>query len=123
MLGNIVKREYFTDRTILLLSGGAIAIALFIILRVLLGVQQFNDKVAVRYTQYGIEQFERGNWFTSWDMAFFALVTTIAALFIAMRLHASKRPISLTVLSLQIITMIFLVLVSHAILSLSPATS
>ncbi len=123
MFDGIVRRDFFRDRTALVASIVALGMAVLIIIRVLFSVQQFSDKVPIRYTQFDIEQFERGDWYSLYELAGFAFLTTAASIVIAMRLHREKRDLAVAVLGLQLVVLIFAAFVSNALLNIPPVVS
>lgn len=123
MLASVFRREFFADRSMMIFSG-LISIALLaIVFRVLSTVKQYDFKIAVRYTQYGIDPFPLGDWYSLYDMAAFAVVSSVVVLLIAMRLHAAQRSLAVIVLGLHLVVMVFLVIVSNAILSTTVTSS
>ena len=107
----------------LTLSFLSIALALVNIFRVLFSVKQYDFKIAVRYTQYGADSFILGDWYSLYDMAIFAFVTTVIALLLSMKLHPLHKPVAIGILVLQLILMIMLFIIGHAILSRPPVAS
>ena len=115
MFGNLVRREFFQDRPVLVMTGVLIVSALYIIGQTLLNVEAFDYKVAVRYTEIGPDSFPLGDWFAQAEPAIFAGIMTLLAILISARLHHTNRSLSFTVLVLQQLVLIFLFFVVTAL--------
>lgn len=105
----------------MLVSAG-LALAIVNVFNVILQVEQKDFDIPVRYTEYGASPIVLGDWFTLYEFLAFAVVATIFNVVIALRLHKERRQLSIAMLIAQIIIMIFLLLVSRAVLGL-PAVS
>lgn len=123
MLEKLFPKEYFKERRLLLLAGTLIPVMLVIVLRVLVEVRQYDYKVTVRYTQYGADSFVLGEWYTLYEPAFFALITTLTSLLLSLRLYKLDVKLSYLVLVLQYIILLFLFIVSGALLGASSIVS
>ncbi len=118
----LFSREFIKDRFSLLLMAFGFIFALINILHVVLRVEQRDFDIPVRYTQYGTSQIILGDWYTLYSLALFAVVATVVNFVLALRLHSSRRQLAIAILIGQILIMVFLFLVSGAILGL-PAVS
>lgn len=117
MLKNLVTKAYFEDRLLTVMSGVSLMLGLFNIFNVVLRVEQFDFKITV---QYFIDDLVLGEWWGLYKFALFAAVSTVLSLIISFRLFLQKRSLSITVLVMHQIVMIYLILVSNAILAVSP---
>ncbi len=119
----LVSREFIKDRYSLMLISIGLILAAVNILHVILRVEQKDFDIPVRYTQYGASPIVLGDWYTLYEFALFAIVATAINVVIALKLHkSSRRNLATSVLIGQIIIMIFLFLVSRAVLGF-PAVS
>jgi hypothetical protein len=118
----LISREFIKDRFALLLMAFGLLLALVNILNVFLRVEQRDFDIPVRYTQYGSSPIVLGDWYNLYALAFFAIVATTVNFVLALRLHKNRRQLTIALLIGQLLIMIFLFLVSGAILGL-PAVS
>lgn len=123
MLEKYFRKEVLSDKPMLALLIANVSVAVISIVRVVLSVQQYDFKITVRYTQYGSNSFQLGDWYALYDMALFAGFVTIITTAIALRLHSENRNLALVLLSLQMIVMLFLAFVSGALLDIPSVTS
>jgi hypothetical protein len=123
MLSKLFSKDYVNDRPLLVLASVLVVSTLGLILRVILSVEQYDFKVAVSYTQYGADSFVLGDWYSLYGFAVFAFISTIAAVAISGRLHRQDRGLSYVVLSLQLIVLVFLALITNALLNASSIVS
>lgn len=106
---------------VLLVANGLAMLAS--ILRVLLTVRQYDFKITVRFTQYGIDSFQRGDWYNLYELALFAGVAGLLAIALALRLHENNRNLAIAVLWMQLIVFFFLFFVTGALLNTPSVTS
>lgn len=123
MLSNLFSKDYFDDRPLFVLSGLAVFSMLVTVFRVLTTVQQYDYRIAVGYTQYGADSFKLGEWYTLYEFAVFAVISTIAAIFISAKVFKIGRQLAYGTIVLQHVVLLFLFLVSNALLSASSIAS
>jgi hypothetical protein len=119
MIEKVFPKEYFKERRLFGLSVAMLIVTLITVLRVLLQVKQYDYKVTVRYTQYGADSFELGEWYTLYEPALFAIVTTVVALLISFRLFHVDKSLSYVVVTLQLVALGYLFVVAGALLGAS----
>jgi len=119
MLNKLFSREFFSERPLMIANGLALLSMTITVLRVLTTVRQHNSKVGVSYTEYGADTLRLGEWYTLYEFAIFALISTLAAVFISARMCKVDKPLSYTVIILQHVVLVFLFIVSGALLSAS----
>ena len=123
MLSKIFSKEYFDERPLLLLTGMALVTMAVTVFRVLTTVRQYDFRIATSYTQYGADSFDLGEWYQLYEFAAFGVITTLAAVFISARLLKIDRSLAYSVVILQHIVLVFLFIVSNALLSTSGAAA
>src|SRR5690606_37281182 len=97
MSNKLINREFFKDKPLVALSGLLVVTASASIARVLLSVRQYDYKITVRYTQYGADSYQLGNWYELYELVAFAVLSTLVAIFLASRLQLNQRHFAITV--------------------------
>ncbi len=123
MLSKLFSKEYFRERALMVLTLMAIVSMAVTLFRVVTTVRPFSYKILTSYTQYGPDTFESAEWYTLYEFAAFALITTLGAIFISARLFRVDKPLSYTVIILQHVVLVFLFIVSNALLIASGVAS
>jgi len=118
----LISREFIKDRFALLLMAFGLLLAVINTLNVFFRVESRDFDIPVRYTQYGNSPIVLGDWYNLYALALFAVVATTVNFVIALELHKNRRQLTIAMLIGQILVMVFLFLVSSAILGL-PAVS
>jgi len=112
-------KKYFQDRPILFLNLVVVLGALINIIAVLLRVDTSRDVSIVRYqAALGLSGYPKGSMTELYSFAVFAALIAIFAIFLSVRLYPQKRSLSILILCLTIITLLFNLIVSGAILNL-----
>ena len=119
MMNKFFSKEFFSERPLLLLSGLALVSMAVTVLRVLITVRQYDFKIATSYTEYGPSPVQLGEWYTLYEFAAFALITTVAAILISARLLKIDRSLAYVALILHHVILVFLFIVSGALLNAS----
>jgi hypothetical protein len=117
-----VSKDFIKDRFSLLLMALGVGLAVINVINVVLRVEPRDFDIPVRYTQYGSSPIVLGDWYNLYSLALFAVVATVSNVVIALKLHKNRRQLTVAVLVGQILVMVFLLLVSGALLGL-PAVS
>ena len=117
MMNKFFSKEFFSERALVLLAGLAILSMSVTVFRVLTTVRSVDSKIATGYTQYGADTLLRGEWYTLYEFAVFAVLSTLGAILISARLLKIDKPLSYITLVLQHIVLIFLFIVSGALLN------
>jgi hypothetical protein len=117
----IINKELFKDRLLITLIGGNVVLGLITIIRVLISVTRYDIDIPVRYTQFGgVDSYVAGDWFTHYNFAIFTVVILVVNTLIALRIYRHRRWVSIGVLSMQVFVLVFLVVVSGAIINTLP---
>ena len=119
MLSKVFSKEFFSERALLLLAGLALVSMSVTVFRVVTTVRSYDFKVATGYTQYGADSFQLGEWYSLYEFAIFGVISTVAAILISARLLKIDRALAYTALILQQAILVFLFIVSSALLSAS----
>lgn len=119
MLNKIFSKDYFSERALLFLTGTALLIASGITFQVMTTVKQYDYKIATGYTQYGADSFKLGEWYSLYEFAAFAVITTVAAVFISAKVLKLDRSLAYAAIILQHVVLVFLFVVSSALLGAS----
>lgn len=122
MSTTLINRDFFKDKPMVALSSALLVSAIIVIARVMFSLRQYDYKITVRYTQYGADSYQLGNWYTLYELVAFAILSTLTAIFIASRLQVNQRHFAITYLLLQQIVLIFLFMVANALLG-TPSVS
>lgn len=83
-----------------------------------LNVKSQEIKVPVRYSGYDASLSDKGNWFSLLSLLIFGIVMFVVNIAISIKVYRLRKTISIWMLSLNIVIMIFLILVSRALLNL-----
>ena len=103
----------------MVLNGMAILSMVIIVLRMLISVHRYNYKVATGYTQYGVDSFIKGEWYSLYEPAIFAVITTVAAILISARIYKIDKSLAYTTIALHNIVLLFLIIFLGALLGVS----
>lgn len=116
MSGKLINRDFFKDKPLVALCGLLLVSTAAVVARVLISVRQYDYKITVRYTQYGADSYQLGNWYSLYELIAFAVLSTLTAIFLASRLQANLRSFAVVTIVLQQIILIFLFMVANALL-------
>ena len=120
MFKNLIHRDYFRDRTVVLLGVIAAVLTLVNIFFVIFKVRSHDFEVPVRYTEYGPDQLLLGEWYTLYELVLFNLVTMAANVLVSARLHLMRRYMSIALLGLNLVVIVYLFFVTQALLGNFP---
>ena len=76
-LTSIFSKEFFRDRTMIVLSAGLLVSMIVNILIVLFVLEERNYPVAVRYSDFSSSPLDRGPWSSLYVLPVFSLVTGV----------------------------------------------
>jgi hypothetical protein len=113
----LFTKKYFQDRPVLFLNLIVVLGALINVISVVLRIDTSQTVAITRY-QASLGLFERGSTTELYSFAIAAVVIAVAAILLSARLYWLRRSLSLVVLLLAIITLLFNLIVSGAILNL-----
>lgn len=110
--------QFTKDRPMLLLT---ILVGLLASLNVLLTfirLRSHDFKVPVQYIAYDGSVIQTANWYSLYSLALFAILSAVAAIFLAHRLHSSNRMFAGGLLIAQTLLAVVTLLVTNSLLSL-----
>jgi hypothetical protein len=117
---SLFAKEVFKDKPLAILLAAGVMLTVAIIIRVLVSVKQYDVDIPVRYTQFGSEpSFINGDWYTHYELMFFAILILALNGFLALRLYRSDRWLSLLISMTQVIILMLLLIIAAALLSTS----
>jgi hypothetical protein len=112
-------KKYFQDRPILFLNLVVVLGAIINIIAISLRIDTSRTAAIIRYeSALGLSGFPKGTTTDLYGFVIVAILMAIVAVLLSARLHAQRRELSLTVLSLTVIALLFNLIVSGAILNL-----
>lgn len=118
MIKKYFSQPFFKDpqATILLVAG-------FLLLLVhsvdfTLNIQSQEIKVPIRYSGYNESLSDKGHWLSLLALMVFGIVTFIVNAAIAIKVYRLRRALALALLLLNVVIMVFLILVSRALINL-----
>lgn len=83
-----------------------------------LNIQSQEIKVPIRYSGYNESLSDKGHWLTLLALVVFGIVTFVINGAIAIKVYRLRRALAIALLVLNVVIMVFLVLVSRALLNL-----
>jgi len=89
---------------------------------VLVRVNSQDFEIPVRYTQYGASPVGLGEWFSLYELGIFAVAAFAMNLVLSIKVYTLSKGISKMILGLTVLLLIFLLIVSWALLGLSPSS-
>lgn len=118
MFKKFFSQPLFKDpkATILLVAG--LLLVLIHTLDFSLNIRSREIKVPVRYSGYNESLSDKGHWITLFILVVFGVATLVVNTAISIRVYRLRKPLAITLLSLNIVVMVFLILVSRALLNL-----
>lgn len=118
MINFVKAHSIFKDRQAVMLMSVGSALALLIVGYVLLMVESRDFKVEVRYSGYNRTLTHKGEWYTLYLFPLFAVTTHLLNSFLSLRAHQIQRTIAITILSFNIVVLVFTLIVSRSLLQL-----
>ena len=109
---------FIKDKAILLFVAIDSLLVLSIVGVVLLRLRSHDFKVPVQYVVNDGSVLQVSQWFTLYSLAAFALLSGVATIVLAQRLHKSERNYSLVALIVFAVSAVFGLLVTNALLGL-----
>jgi len=83
-----------------------------------LNIHSREIKVPVRYSGYNESLSDKGHWISLLTLVVFGVATLVVNTAISIRVYRLRKSLALTLLSLNVVIMVFLILVSRALLNL-----
>lgn len=118
MINFVKANAIFKDRQAVILMTVGAGLALLSVLVALLFVESKTFKVDVRYSGYDRTLSDKGDWYTLYVFPLFAVLSHIINSYLALKAHSIQRMLSLTILSFNIIVLLFALRVSWALFDL-----
>lgn len=109
---------FFKDRAAVLLVTLNGLLALGITLSVFARLRSHDFKVPVQYVVNDGSVLQTSQWFTLYSIVLFAIAGTVGVVILAERLHRSAREFALVTLGVLILTLIFGLFATNALLTL-----
>jgi len=112
-------KSYINDKVVVFFNLVVILLGIFNSLLIVLRVDTTQSVAIIRNnTTLGLAGFERASSSALYQFLLIALLITIGNTVVSIRVHNIKRGVSLTVLGLTIVALVFLTIISTAILGL-----
>lgn len=118
MFAFLFNRSFFRDRVMLTLGFMLIGLLFVNLFIVYFNLEERNYQVPTRYSDFSTSPLERDNWQTLYALPLFSIVTTVFNIILAVKIHASRKDISLAVISGGLFILFVNVYVSLSLLSL-----
>jgi 1,4-dihydroxy-2-naphthoate octaprenyltransferase len=116
-----IPKRYFYDRVVLVLLTVSIFIALALVINILIRVTSGQGAVDY-FVQYrstaGVRAFSPGGVGEILTFILFGVITLITSITLSIRTYATKKELSLAILSFGILLLLLAVIVSNALLAL-----
>lgn len=109
------------DRAAITLLLGVVTACLILIVAVVIRLHPSDIQIPVRYTGYGQTFIYRDQWYTQYSYVGFALIIMLINGFLAVRLYAMRRMLSLGLLSMSLLAAILAIIVVTAMFNLAPS--
>ncbi len=105
---------------ILLLLAVAIEVSI-IIITTLVRLHSSDVQIPVRYTGYGTANIYRGQWFTMWQFALFAVLITAINSFLAIKIYQMSKMAGRGIMGFTIFLLLAGIFVVNAVFNLAPS--
>jgi len=109
------------DRTAIILLIAAVVEVGIIIITTLVRLHSSDVQVPVRYTGYGSANIYRGQWFTIWQFAIFAVMITAINNFLAIKIYQMSKMAGRGIMSFTVFVLLTGIFVLNAIFNLTPS--
>lgn len=118
MLKKFFAQPFFQDSKAIALSVIGLLLLAVHTLYFTFSVKSQEIKVPVRYSGYDASLSDKGHWFSLLSLLLFGILAFVVNIAISIKVYKLRKTISIWMLTLNIIIMVFLVLVSRALLNL-----
>ncbi len=118
MIKKFFSQPFFRDSqaTILLVAG--FLLVLIHTFDFALNIQSQEIKVPIRYSGYNESLSDKGSWLSLFALVVFGIATVVINGAIAIKVYHLRRSLAIALLVLNVVIMVFLILVSRALLNL-----
>lgn len=109
------------DRVAVLLFLTLIFGTIVILATTIARIHPSDIQVPVRFTGYGQSNIDRDHWYTQIAFGLFGVLVVIINGFLAAKLHAISRILSLGIIAMSIFILILALIVANAVFNLAPS--
>lgn len=118
MLKNFFSQPLFKDARATLLVVAGFLLMLVHTIDFTLNIQQQEIKIPIRYSGYNESLSDKGSWVSLLVLLVFGIVVFVINTAISIKVYNVRRTLAIMLLSLNVVVMVFLILVSRALLNL-----
>jgi hypothetical protein len=118
MIKNFFSQPFFHDPKATALAITGLLLLVVHTIYFTINVQSQEIKVPVRFSGYDASLSDKGHWFSLLSLLIFGIVAYVVNIAISIKIYKLRKTISIWMLTLNIIIMVFLILVSRALLNL-----
>lgn len=118
MLKKFFTQSFFKDSQAVALLAIGFLLLLFHGIDFALNIQSQEIKVPVRYSGYDESLSDKGHWLSLLTLVAFGITAFAVNTAIAIKVYFLRRSLAISLLMMNVVVMVFLVLVSRALLNL-----
>ncbi len=118
MIKKFFAQPFFKDSKATMLAATGLLLLVVHTLDFTMNVKSQEIKVPVRFSGYDASLSDKGHWFSLLSLLLFGIIMYIINVAISIKAYRLKKTISIWMLTLNIVIMVFLILVSRALLNL-----
>ncbi|MDX1765941.1 MAG: hypothetical protein R3313_03225 [Candidatus Saccharimonadales bacterium] len=118
MINFFKRHSIFKDQQAVILMGIGTVMVLVLLIYSGLVIESRDLKVVVRFSDYTRTLSDKGEWFTLYIFPIFAVLAHFINSYLALKLHAIQRTLSVAVLSFNAVVLLFSIFVTIALLNL-----
>lgn len=118
MFAFVFNRSFFKDRTMLVFFAIVMLFLIANLVLVFITLEPRNDQVPTRYSDFSTSLLERDSWRSLYALPLFSVVATVFNVILAVKVHVTRRDVSLAILSGALFILFVNLFVSQSLLSL-----
>ncbi len=118
MIKKFFSQPFFKDSQVIVLLVVGFLLLLIHTADFTLNVQSQEIKVPIRYSGYNESLSDKGHWLSLFVLVVFGIAMFVINSVIAIKVYRLRRSLAVALLLLNIVIMVFLILVSRALLNL-----
>lgn len=118
MIKNFFSQPFFKDSQATMLLAAGFLLLMIHNIDFALNIQSQEIKVPIRYSGYNESLSDKGHWLSLLALVVFGIATFVVNTAIAIKVYRLRRALAITLLLLNVVIMIFLILVSRALINL-----
>jgi hypothetical protein len=118
MLKNFFAHPLFKDPRATLLAVTGLLLVMVHSIDFLINIESQEIKIPIRYSGYNESLDDKGHWVSLAALLFFGVVVFVINMAISLKVYKLRKTLALTLLTLNIVVLVFLILVSRALLGL-----